>query len=53
MKAPRLYAQDTSVPVDRTRGEIEKLLKTHGSKGFVYGSTESQVMIGFKIWWSR
>lgn len=46
---PRMYAQDTQVPVDRTRSEIERLLKAHGSIGFVYGSTAEQVMIGFQM----
>lgn len=45
----RKYAQDTSVPADRTRNEIEALLRRHGSTGFVYGNTDSQVMIGFQM----
>lgn len=45
----RKYAQDTSVPADRTRAEIEKLLKKHGSAGFVYGSDAARVMIGFEM----
>lgn len=47
--ATRKYAQDTSVPVERTRAEIEKLLEKHGAKSFVYGTTEAQIMIVFEM----
>jgi hypothetical protein len=32
--APRRYAADTRVPVDRTRSELEKLVTTHGATAF-------------------
>ncbi len=45
----RKYAQDTSVPVDRTIAEIKGVLGKHGSTGFVYGTTPDRVMIGFEM----
>lgn len=43
------YAERTKVPVDRTRSEIEKVLKSNGSTGFIYGSSPGRVMIGFEM----
>ncbi|MDB4997580.1 MAG: hypothetical protein JWM74_5012 [Myxococcaceae bacterium] len=41
------YAKRTKVPADRTRGEIEKLLKTNGASAFAYASDVGKVMIIF------
>ena len=43
------YATGTSVPVDRTRAEIEKLLNKYGATGFVYGTTNGQAMLAFEM----
>jgi hypothetical protein len=45
----RRYAERTSVPVARSREEIEKLLARSGAKGFIYGHTETEAMIGFEM----
>ena len=37
MRKKRNYAQGTTVPVERSRREIEKLLRKHGANGFSYG----------------
>lgn len=43
------YANGTSVPVDRTRSEIERLLEKNGATGFIYGSMPGQAMIVFEM----
>lgn len=45
----RRYAERTSVPVDRTRSEIEHLLERHGANGFVFGSMPGQALIAFEM----
>jgi len=42
------YAQDTSVPIERTRLEIERTLMRYGADGFYYGTTGKGAVIGFK-----
>lgn len=37
MTEPRKFAEGTEVPVERTKSEIEKLLRAHGATGFVMG----------------
>ena len=39
MTASRRFAQGTPVPVVKTRGEIESLVKKNGAHGFVFGSS--------------
>lgn len=41
------YAENTSVPVDRSRSEIEKQLQRFGASGFGYGWEGSQEVIAF------
>lgn len=41
------YASRTTVSVDKTRGEIEALLRKHGATEFVYGWQEQRAVIGF------
>jgi hypothetical protein len=42
------YAADTTVPVERSRAEIERILGRYGATGFAYGSETSRAMIGFQ-----
>lgn len=42
------YAAHTSVPVNRSRDEIEKTLMRYGADQFVYGRDNAKVMIGFR-----
>ena len=42
------YAATTSVPVDRTRNEIERTLMRYGAKGFAYGMEADRAMVGFQ-----
>lgn len=41
------YAQNTKVPVDRSRAEIETILERYGSDGFAYASMAGRAMIEF------
>ena len=41
------YAQNTSVPVDRSRSEIERQLQRFGASGFGYGWEGSQEVVAF------
>lgn len=43
------YASSTSVPVDRSRAEIEKCLERYGARGFYYGNEGERAMIGFRV----
>ena len=44
------YAQGTSVPIDRSRSEIEKVLRRYGADQFVYGwSKEHENSVGFRF----
>lgn len=45
----RRYAERTSVPVDRSRAEIEKLLERHGASGFIFGTTNGQALLAFEM----
>lgn len=44
----RRFAQDTSVPVERTRAEIEKVLTRYGADQFVSGWEHGRAMLGFR-----
>jgi hypothetical protein len=46
---PRKFAEGTGVPIDRSRGEIERLLKRHKATGFFYGDQGNRAMIGFEL----
>jgi hypothetical protein len=50
MSAPR-YAENTEVPVERSRSEIESLLRRHGASAFFSASDENtgSAMIGFRL----
>lgn len=47
MTAAGTYAAQTSVPADRSRGEIEKTLTRYGATSFAYGWQDQQAMVGF------
>jgi hypothetical protein len=43
------YAQNTSVPVGRSRSDIEELLRKSGAKEFGYILNEKLAQIGFRL----
>jgi hypothetical protein len=43
------YAQDTAVPVERSRAEIEATLSRYGSTRFAYVVGDSEAVIGFQL----
>ncbi len=42
------YASETSVPADRSRAEIERILERYGASGFMYGWEGRRAIIGFR-----
>ena len=51
MTRPRRYAEETTVPVDRTKAEIERTLQRYGASGFFSGwdTDPPRASIGFRI----
>lgn len=49
MTASRRYAADTSVSVEKSRAEIEKLLTKHGCDGFAYYTDRDTAQIAFRM----
>jgi hypothetical protein len=45
----RKYAEDTAVPIARTREHLEALLRRRGCEGFAYGWTGAQDRVEF-VW---
>ncbi len=43
------YASDTTVPVDRSRAEIERTLERYGATAFMYGWDGQKAAISFDI----
>lgn len=43
------FAHDTSVSVDRSQGEIRKLLEKHGATEFVLGHSQSAALVMFEM----
>jgi len=43
------YAENTEVPVDRSKAEIEKILMRYGADQFVYGTMTGRAMIAFRV----
>jgi hypothetical protein len=43
------YASETSVPVDRSKAEIERTLHRYGATGFLYGTKHAKAMIAFEV----
>ena len=42
------YAENTSVSVDRSKAEIEKVLHRYGADQFLYGTSSDGALIGFR-----
>jgi len=42
------YAENTSVPVDRSKAEIEKTFIRYGAGQFAYGWDGNRIMVGFQ-----
>ena len=49
MSATKEYAGRTTVTVDRSKAEIEHILKRWGADQFAYGWRETSAMVGFRI----
>ena len=43
------YAENTSVPVDRSKAEIERILQRYGADQFISGWDCNRAMIGFRM----
>lgn len=43
------YAENTSVPTDRSRAEIERTLERYGARQFAYMRNEEQAMVAFVV----
>jgi hypothetical protein len=43
------FAEGTTVPVERSRGEIERTLARYKATGFMYGSQGDRAMIAFEL----
>lgn len=43
------YAKTTSVPIERSRQQIEQTLKKYGATKFVYGWQQDSVVMAFEI----
>lgn len=43
------YARETKVPVDRSRAELEKVLKRYGATRFAYAEEPTQATIAFEL----
>ncbi len=41
------YAENTKVPVDRSRAEIERTLERYGADAFAYATTADRAMVEF------
>lgn len=46
---PRRYAADTSVPVERSRAELETIIRRYGADAFVSGWDGAGATIGFRL----
>lgn len=45
----RKYAEDTTVPVERSRAEIEKICTNYGAERFATGWDKNQAMVMFRM----
>lgn len=43
------YAEKTTVPVEKSRAEVEQILARYGASSFMYGWSGSQVAIAFVV----
>lgn len=44
-----MYAEKTSVPVDRSQGEIRKILSKYGGTSFAFAESNGRAMIMFEL----
>lgn len=45
----RRYAERTTVSVNESRRQIEKLLEQHGATGFIFGTAVGQALLAFEM----
>ena len=43
------YAENTSVPADKSRAEIERTLQRYGADQFMYGWDQASAAVGFRM----
>lgn len=43
------YASDTQVPVERSKGEIERILRRYGANAFMHGWNQLKAWVAFDI----
>lgn len=43
------YAKDTRVPIDRSQGEIRRILGKHSATGFAYGEQGNSAVVMFEM----
>ena len=43
------FAETTTVPIERSKAEIEKTLRRYGAEQFVSGWDQKRAMIGFRM----
>jgi hypothetical protein len=43
------FAENTTVPSDRSRAEIEKTLTRYGASSFMYGTTNQRAIVAFEM----
>lgn len=43
------YAKTTSVPVERSKAEIERTLQRYGASQFIYGWDQDEAVVGFVV----
>lgn len=44
-----MYAENTSVPVDRSQGEIKKILTKYGASAFAFAESVGKAMVQFEM----
>ena len=44
-----LYANQTTVPIDRSKAEIERILTRYGAIQFIHGWKEGMAVVGFQM----
>lgn len=44
-----MYAENTSVPVDRSMSEIKKILSKYGATAFAFGESPERAMVQFQM----
>ena len=49
MSGPRRFAEGTSVPVDRSRSEIERLVRVHGATTFLSAWQKDRFVVIFEM----